>query len=76
VGKPDLRMGMLTVACILPARPDIDAAELEQSLRALCAEHLTRYKIPDHWRFMESFPRNAMGKVIKPQLREIVVGDN
>lgn len=76
VGKPDLRMGMLTVACIQPARSDINPDELEQSLRSLCAEHLTRYKIPDHWRFMESFPRNAMGKVVKPKLREMVVGDN
>ena len=74
VGKPDLRMGMLTVACIQPARADIDEALLQAELSALCAQHLVRYKMPDEWRFMPSMPRNAMGKVVKPKLREIVTG--
>jgi long-chain acyl-CoA synthetase len=73
VGKPDLRMGMLTVACIQPARPDCDTEALTAELRALCAEKLSRYKIPDDWRFFAEFPRNAMGKVVKPKLRDMVV---
>lgn len=73
VGKPDLRMGMLTVACIQPASPDVDTSRLEAELAALCSEKLVRYKVPDEWRFLDAFPRNAMGKVIKPQLRELVV---
>lgn len=73
VGKPDLRMGMLTVACIQPARADADTDKLREELLALCAQKLVRYKIPDEWRFMENFPRNAMGKAIKPRLREIVL---
>lgn len=72
VGRPDLRMGMLTVACVLPAREGLDIATLTEELRALCGEHLTRYKIPDEWRFLEAFPRNAMGKVVKPKLRELI----
>ena len=72
VGKPDLRMGMLTVACIQPARPDIDLVTLEADLRAHCLNELSRYKVPDQWRFMDAMPRNAMGKVVKPQLRELV----
>lgn len=74
VGKPDLRMGMLTVACIQPASAKVDTARLEAELAALCAEKLVRYKVPDEWRFFDDFPRNAMGKVVKPQLRELVVG--
>src|SRR3546814_9712301 len=72
VCSSDLRMGMLTVACIQPARSDIDRAVLEAELVALCREKLTRYKIPDEWRFLDSFPRNAMGKIVKPKLRELV----
>ena len=72
VGKPDLRMGMLTVAFILPADPAADQAALETDLRALCLDKLTRYKVPDEWRFLDQFPRNAMGKVVKPKLRELV----
>ena len=74
IGRPDLRMGMLTIACIQPARDDIDEAVLQAELAAMCAEHLVRYKMPDEWRFMPSFPRNAMGKVVKPKLRDMVLG--
>lgn len=76
VGRPDLRMGMLTVACIQPAHEDIDTDKLQADLSALCTEKLVRYKVPDEWRFMANFPRNAMGKVIKPKLRELVLGFN
>ncbi|WP_397589040.1 class I adenylate-forming enzyme family protein [Sphingorhabdus sp.] len=76
VGKPDIRMGMLTVACIQPATGNINVDDLQNELRALCSEKLVRYKMPDEWRFMESLPRNAMGKVIKPKLREIIVGSD
>jgi long-chain acyl-CoA synthetase len=72
VGKSDLRMGMLTVAFIQSARPQTDAASLQEELRIFCLEKLTRYKVPDEWRFMTSLPRNAMGKVIKAKLRELV----
>ncbi len=72
VGKPDLRMGMLTVAFIQPADPQADPAALEAQLRALCLDKLTRYKVPDEWRFLGQFPRNAMGKVVKPKLREML----
>jgi len=74
IGRPDLRMGMLTIACIQPARDDIDTEVLQAELAALCAEHLVRYKMPDEWRFMIGFPRNAMGKVVKPKLRDMVLG--
>ena len=74
VGKPDLRMGMLTVACILPARENVDQARLQDELKALCMEKLVRYKVPDEWRFLTEFPRNAMGKVVKPKLREMILG--
>lgn len=72
VGKPDLRMGMLTVACIQLAHADLDPAAIKAELVTLCRERLTRYKIPDEWCFLDAFPRNAMGKVVKPKLREMV----
>ena len=62
----------LTVAFIQPADPHADSAALEAELTALCLDKLTRYKVPDEWRFVDQFPRNAMGKVVKPKLRELV----
>ncbi len=35
-------------------------------LRDWAAEHLSTYKIPKHLRVVDDFPRNAMGKVMKP----------
>jgi long-chain acyl-CoA synthetase len=74
VGKPDLRMGMTTVAFIQPAR-EIDKADLIAELSSLCAASLSRYKVPDQWIIVETFPRNAMGKIVKPALREMLVGE-
>lgn len=74
VGKPDLRMGMLTVAFIQPAREDVDEAWLQADLASLCARNLVRYKVPDEWVFMPALPRNAMGKVVKPKLRDLITG--
>ena len=73
IGRPDPRMGMLTLACIIPAETDADTVRLEDELRALCMDRLARYKVPDEWRFMTGFPRNAMGKVVKPELRDLIV---
>lgn len=72
VGKPDLRMGMLTVAFIQPADQSVDCEQLIAELRLMCEARLVRYKMPDEWRVLESFPRNAMGKVVKPKLRDMV----
>ena len=41
---------------------------------AYCAERLARYKLPRRVVFTESLPRNAMGKVIKQELRARYVG--
>jgi long-chain acyl-CoA synthetase len=69
VGKPDLRMGMMTVAFIQPAAGAMAAETLTAELKDLCSERLVRYKVPDEWIVIESFPRNAMGKIVKPALR-------
>lgn len=69
VGKPDLRLGMRTVAFVQPKAADADQARLREELAALCRESLARYKMPDEWIFVGEFPRNAMGKIVKPALR-------
>lgn len=74
VGRADERLGMRTVAVVQPADPAQAPEILEQELRALCLANLSRYKVPDDWFFLESFPRNAMGKILKPKLRELLSG--
>ena len=37
-------------------------------LRSWCAEHLSDYKVPRSWTFMDELPRNPTGKVLKREL--------
>jgi acyl-CoA synthetase (AMP-forming)/AMP-acid ligase II len=75
VGKPDLRMGMKTVAFVQPAAGATAAESLTAELKELCSGRLVRYKVPDEWIVVESFPRNAMGKIVKPALRARLAED-
>lgn len=48
------------------------AQELTYSeLKKWCESRMSPYKIPKVLRVMESLPRNAMGKVMKPELRRV-----
>ena len=40
-------------------------------LKSWCESRMSPYKIPKVLRVMESLPRNAMGKVMKPELRKV-----
>jgi acyl-CoA synthetase (AMP-forming)/AMP-acid ligase II len=37
-----------------------------------CRARLARYKVPKSVRFLESLPRNALGKVVKSALLELL----
>jgi len=43
----------------------------EESVIAYTREHLANFKAPRSVRFVDALPRNAGGKVVKPQLREL-----
>ena len=40
-------------------------------LRTWCKERLAPYKVPRQVALVDGLPRNAMGKVLKPQLRRL-----
>lgn len=61
-GVPDADRGELVGAFVI-ARPDAEPIALEARLRARASEGLARYKQPRLYRFVDSLPRNAMGKV-------------
>jgi malonyl-CoA/methylmalonyl-CoA synthetase len=63
VGRPDPTWGETVVACVI-TRDAVSADDLA----ALCADRLAPYKRPREWRFVDEFPRNALGKVVKSQL--------
>jgi malonyl-CoA/methylmalonyl-CoA synthetase len=67
LGAPDPDLGEQVVAAIVPkAGKAPDAADII----AFCRERLASYKKPRHVVFVESLPRNALGKVQKHLLAE------
>jgi long-chain acyl-CoA synthetase len=40
----------------------------EEAVRAHCLGHLAKYKVPERFVVVDSFPRNAMGKIIRKEL--------
>jgi malonyl-CoA/methylmalonyl-CoA synthetase len=41
-----------------------------EDLKSWATQRLSRYKIPKYLKVMDDFPRNAMGKVMKPAVKE------
>lgn len=67
-GVPDERLGEVLAAVVMP-KP---GAELDaEVVKAHVAEHLARFKVPEHvWIRQELLPRIASGKIYKRELRE------
>ena len=51
-------------------RAEAEAPGSEAGLLAHCAASLARYKVPRSVAFAEALPRNAVGKIHKPTLRQ------
>ena len=64
LGVPDDRLGQRVVAAIVATVDHPDIA----GIRTYCADHIAAYKIPAVIVVVDSLPRNAMGKVVKPDL--------
>lgn len=69
VGIPDEAWGERVVAAIV-GRPNRTCDEA--TLRAFAKARLAAYKVPKQFVFMEDLPKNALGKVVKPTLAQIV----
>ncbi len=67
VGVPDERWGEVGLAFVA-----LRGETTEEELLAFCRERLARYKVPKGVRFVDALPRNAMNKVAKAELLELV----
>jgi fatty-acyl-CoA synthase len=67
VGVPDERWGEACLAFVV-----LDGEATEEDLLSHCRGRLAKYKIPRGVRFVESLPRNALDKVVKSELLELV----
>jgi fatty-acyl-CoA synthase len=66
VGKPDEQWGELPHAFV-SLNPGTSATP--QELLAFCKERLAGYKCPQAIEIMEELPKNALGKLLKTELR-------
>jgi long-chain acyl-CoA synthetase len=66
-GVADDRLGQ-RVAALVQASAPIDL----EPLKAVCAERLARYKVPQQWGVVGRLPVNAMGKIVRTQLAELL----
>ena len=67
IGVPDERLGETVMAVIVP-KPG--SAPTEEALAQHCRQSLGGYKIPRRFAFVANFPRSAMGKILKNELRK------
>lgn len=67
VGVPDERMGEEMVACIVKKQ---GAEVTEEELIRYCQDHLAKHKTPRRIVFLETLPRNGVGKILKIHLRK------
>ncbi len=66
IGVPDDRWGEAVTAFIVMKD---DAQQDLHALKAHCKEHLAGFKVPKNFVFVDSLPKNSMGKVTKQILR-------
>ena len=67
IAVPDEKFGEEACACI---RLKSGRSVTEDEMRSFIVKSLARHKVPRYIRFVDSFPMNAAGKVLKYKMRE------
>ena len=67
IGVPDPIMGEEIKAFIVPAN---GTATNTQEIISFCQQHLAKNKCPSMIQFMDNLPKNAIGKVLRKELRQ------
>ena len=67
IGVPDAKYGEAVMACIVLKK---DATLTKEEMIEYIKSHMARHKVPQYVEFVESFPMNAAGKVLKYKMRE------
>jgi long-chain acyl-CoA synthetase len=65
---PDDRLGQRVAAVVQSVGPPLDL----EALTELCRRELSPYKVPEIWSQVDALPLNAMGKVQRTRLTELV----
>ena len=67
IGVPDKKYGEEAMACVILKQPgSVTVEEMMDYIKA----SLARHKVPKYIEFVDSFPMNAAGKILKYKMRE------
>jgi fatty-acyl-CoA synthase len=70
IGVPDRKYGEAVMACIICKEGQtITSEEMTDYIKS----HMARHKVPQYIEFVDSFPMNAAGKVLKYKMREAAI---
>ena len=67
IGVPDAKYGEEAMACIILMKGE---EATEEEMREFAQQRIARHKVPRYIRFVDTFPMNAAGKVLKYKMRE------
>jgi long-chain acyl-CoA synthetase len=70
IGKPDPDWGESVVAFVV-AKTSVDVTP--EALDTLCLKNMARFKRPKEYHFIAALPKNNYGKVVKTELRELLM---
>ena len=70
IGVPSEKYGEEVMAWV---KPKEGATPTGEDLAAWCKGKIASYKIPRHWKFVDSFPMTVTGKIQKYKMREVAV---
>jgi fatty-acyl-CoA synthase len=73
IGVPSERWGEVGKAVVVP-KPG--STLTPEQVIAHCVPRLAKFKVPQSVEFVEALPRNATGKVLKRDLRQMFAGRN
>jgi fatty-acyl-CoA synthase len=67
IGVPDEQYGEEIMACIILKE---DVTMTIEEMKQYIMDHMARHKVPKYIDFVDSFPMNAAGKILKYKMRE------
>ena len=70
IGVPDKKYGEAVMACIILKE---DQKLTKEEMTEYIQSHMARHKVPQYIEYMDSFPMNAAGKVLKYKMREAAI---
>jgi len=70
IGVPDKQYGEEIMACVIVKEGE---SLTEEELKEYVMSHMAKHKVPRYVAFVDSFPMNAAGKILKYKMREQAV---